>query len=185
MATFKTNSPWDDIPVKTTIHGESLVTHSGQFDPLRTYNGPIYCTRMIFRNMRDVEVTIVYKSSIIYGILGKTYCDEKLASQASVSYRNTVPCVYESAPSLAGPYGIHEFLIDGASFVPPVSKHTGKTKVSRLSFICNLQSPISFDIINCSGKWIVDGIQREHVESRFTADPPVEIIYRYTDLLPV
>jgi hypothetical protein len=161
---------WKNMPTGEDVYrelfgmkdNEVVTVHTGEFDRLDTFVGPIYCNCITFRNLKDITCTFNYRPNIIHRVLGQVYrmTSKELLKNGSVAYRNTVPMMFRSCPQLAGDLGLNEFLVDG----------THVRKASSIEFMVNPETQIIINFVNCSGYAVFNGTTKDNIRVKYDPD---------------
>lgn len=136
-------------------------SRDGNFYPLSTaLSSSLYCSKLIIRNINDVDFSFLFDSKIIPRIVGID-ADSNLGKNINIAYRNIVPIEFSEAPQLAGPMGYHEYVIDG--------NHVS-AKDGYLNFCVNSdinKTRIKVVIENCKGNITIIGLAEAQVSKIF------------------
>lgn len=159
-----------------------VVAFDGDFESLsNAASCPLYCNKLVIRNMRDTSLMFHFEKDIIPGIVGIDAVNKKSINEFKIAYRNIVPNEFSEARSLAGPMGYHEYVIDGSAF-------TGK--IQFLKFTANsdrLATPLKIVLENCNGgHCTVLGLDQKSVSEVFINkcdSKKFEFIPVYEDLI--
>lgn len=156
-------SPLDSLKV--------VAAHTGSFFPLNTWTGNTYCSRLILQNLNSECVAFLFLEDVIPRVLGLRQVSKKMGQEAKVAYRNIVPSLFRQASSLAGPMGLHEFLVEGNGI---------DFKKESIIFVANKDrdvTPLEVYFKNCSGIVGVNGIDSNNTIFHCSGSPDLEILY--------
>ncbi|MFA6304125.1 MAG: hypothetical protein WC627_13475 [Legionella sp.] len=144
-----------------TPSGQEVHAHNGVFYPLDLHIGqPFYTSKVTFRNIEKAKLYFEFESDILPRILGVTSSNKELLTTFRVAYRNIVPAIFSKTPSIAGPMGFHEYIIDGSNFKSDAA-------ITCYAHPDYNQTPLKVVIENCGGSCLVDGLETDAIAKVF------------------